>query len=176
MLYLFLANGFEETEAVAPLDVIRRAGLDIKTVGVDGNVVLGTHGVRIAADTCEIDYKAMDGIILPGGMPGTLNLHKSELGRSAIEYCDKNNKLIAAICAAPMVIGEMGLLAGKKAVCFPGFEDSLTDAEILSDGVVRDGCYITARGAGKALEFGAEIVNYFTESGKGEKILKKMQI
>ena len=175
MLYLFLADGFEETEAIATLDVLRRGNIKTKLVGVTGDFVTGTHDIIIRADADDVDYDDIDGVILPGGMPGTLKLQKSDLVNKAIKYCMDNDKLVAAICAAPMIIGELGYLEGKKAVCFPGFEDSLIDADIMSDGVVRDGNIITAMGAGKALEFGAAIVDYVSgKDGKGAKILKKM--
>lgn len=177
MLYLFLADGFEEIEAIAPIDVLRRGGIAVKTVGIGGDMPSGTHDITVKADTTEVDFSDISGIILPGGMPGTLNLQKSELVNRVIKYCMDNNLLVAAICAAPMILGELGCLSGKKAVCFPGFEDSLIDAEVQSDGVVRDGNIITAMGAGKALEFGAAIADYFADDGeqKGRKILKKMQ-
>ena len=174
MLYLFLADGFEETEAIATLDVLRRGGVATKTVGVGGEYILGAHGVTVKADAPEADLNNIDGVILPGGMPGTLNLQRDEGVNRAIKYCMDNGKLVAAICAAPMIIGELGYLDGKKAVCFPGFEDSLDGAEIMSDGVVSDGNIITAMGAGKALEFGAAIADYFGVDG--EKIIKKMMI
>lgn len=177
MLYLFLADGFEEVEAIAALDVIRRAGIKVKTVGVTGEFVCGTHDIEVKADCTEIDYDDIDGVILPGGMPGTLNLQKSETVNSALKYCRDNGKLMAAICAAPMILGELGYLDGRSAVCFPGFEDSLADSDIKSDVVVTDGNFITAKGAGAALEFGAAIVDYIapSEPSKGKKVLKKMQ-
>lgn len=181
MLYLFLAEGFEETEAVSPLDVIRRADLPIKTVAVTENPVTGAHGICIKADItiAEVDFAEMDGMILPGGMPGTLNLQKHPKVAELLLHCFKEGKLIAAICAAPMILGEMGLLSNKKAVCFPGFEDHLEDAKIQDAGVVRDGNIITAKGAGTALEFGAQIVDYCFEdsarAGKGQRVLSQMQ-
>lgn len=181
MLYLLLAEGFEETEAVAPLDIIRRAELPIQTVAVTENPVAGAHNIPITADIelDAVDFDAMEGVILPGGMPGTLNLQKNPKVIEILNHCAENGKLIAAICAAPMVPGGMGLLEGKQAVCFPGFEDQLEGAQLLDDGVVRDGNYITAKGAGTALEFGAAIVDYFYDNkefaGKGKRLLNQMQ-
>lgn len=177
MLYMFLADGFEEVEAIATVDVIRRAGIDVSLVGVTDDIVCGTHGIEIKADRRDVSFDDIEGVILPGGMPGTLNLQKNEMVNKTLEYCHQNHKLIAAICAAPMVIGELGYLDGRNAVCFPGFEDNLGDANILTDGVVRDGRYITAKGAGTALEFGAAIVDYImpAEPSKGKTVLKKMQ-
>ena len=181
MLYLFLADGFEETEAIAPLDVIRRAEIPIKTVAVGENPVTGAHGIAVQADMTldEICMEEMDGVILPGGMPGTLNLQKNATVTACLKHCAENGKLLAAICAAPMVLGEMGLLGGKEAVCFPGFEENLEGATLKDEGVVTDGNVITAKGAGVALEFGAAIIDYCCQgserAGKGIRVLRQMQ-
>ncbi len=176
MLYMFLAEGFEETEAIGTLDVIRRAEIEIKTVGVTGNIVCGSHGVEVKADISKegISYDDMAGIILPGGMPGTLNLQKDEVVNRAIDYCEKNNLLLAAICAAPMIFGETGILKGKNAVCYPGFEEHLKGANVKSDLWVADGNVITSKGAGASMLFGAAVVNYF-KNGLGDEILQQMQ-
>ncbi len=183
MLYILLADGFEEVEAVAPLDVLRRAEIEVKTIGVTGSTVTGAHGIEITADLqiTELDGAIPDGIILPGGMPGTLNLQKSTEVQALLQKCYSSQKLIAAICAAPMIIGELGMLNGRRATCFPGFEDSLTGANLLDDGIVCDGNFITAKGAGVALKFGAAIVDYFIDPGsvhgsRGNRILSQMQL
>lgn len=180
MLYMMLADGFEETEAIAALDVIRRGGIEIKTVAVMGEYVVGAHNVTIKADILagDIDVDAADGIVLPGGMPGTTNLQKSDAVNTLLKHCFDNNLLIAAICAAPLIPGESGMLNKRKAVCFPGFEESLKGAFLQDCGVVRDGCFITAAGAGVAPEFGAAIVDYFRgeASGAGKEILRQMQM
>lgn len=177
MLYLTLAEGFEETEAIAALDVIRRAKLDIKTVGVGGEYITGAHGVTVKADITadQINKEDAEGVVLPGGMPGTLNLQKSREVKELIEHCAANGALIAAICAAPMIIGDMGLLDGRRATCFPGYEESLTGAIETEDYVVTDGNYITARGGGVTLEFGAAVANYISGTYAGDKVLKQMQ-
>lgn len=177
MLYLMLADGFEETEAIATLDVIRRAELKINTVGVDGKCVKGSHGVTVEADITidEVDFEKAEGVILPGGMPGTLNLQKNQAVQELIRHCAAGGKLVAAICAAPMIIGEMGLLKGKRATCFPGYEENLLGAVEAEEYVVTDGDFITARGGAVSLEFGAAIVDRF-KSGQGRKILKQMQM
>ena len=177
--YIFLADGFEDIEGLTVVDLLRRAGIDIKTISIKETTRIQTsHGITMLTDAifAETDFADADMLVLPGGMPGTLNLQKNKMVTDAIEYCVKNEKLVAAICAAPMILGDLGYLDGKNAVCFPGFEDSLTESNILSDGVVRDGNFITAKGAGKALEFGAAIVDYFSEPPKGERILQKMQV
>ena len=136
MYYLFLAQGFEETEAMAPLDIMRRADIEVYTVGVGAKVITGAHNIPVVADVidCEVaPDKDCEGIILPGGMPGTLNLEKAASVQKFIDYCAKNNKLIGAICAAPSILGHRGLLDGKNAVCFPGFEEQLGDAKVLKN-------------------------------------------
>lgn len=178
MIYILLADGFEEVEAISPLDVMRRNGIDVMTAGVDGKEICGAHDIKVTADTevGDIEVKTVDGIILPGGMPGTLNLQKNEHVNRLIKYCRENELLLAAICAAPMILGELGILDGKRAVCFPGFEDKLFGAEIGNESVVTSGNIITAKGAGVALLFGAAIVDYLSDSdGVGEEILANMQ-
>lgn len=164
MLFMFFANGFEEVEAIAALDVIRRADIEIKSVGIGSKTVTGSHGISVVCDLtdCEIDITdELNGIILPGGMPGTLNLFESETVNNAIDYCADNNKLLAAICAAPLILGRKGLLNGKEAVCFPGFEEELSGAEISKNFVCASGNIITAKGMGSAVNFGVAIVSYF---------------
>lgn len=161
MIYVFLADGFEETEALAPVDLLRRAGKNVVTVGVGDNIIRGSHGIPVIADTIAQEIRLdeeLEMIVLPGGMPGTLNLEKSEYVQKAIDYCVQNNRFIGAICAAPSILGHKGLLRGKKAVCYTGFETQL-DGAVVGDGAVEtDGIFITARGAGVAVEFGLKLV------------------
>ena len=174
MYYVFLAEGFEEVEALAPIDIMRRADIEVYTVGVGHKTVTGSHGIPVVADVidCEIGPDSdCEGIILPGGMPGTLNLEKADTVQKFIDYCAENGKLLAAICAAPSVLGHKGLLNGKKAVCFPGFEEQLQGAEVCSDAVVRDGNIITGAGMGVALEFGLALVSVL----KGEDAARKLR-
>lgn len=178
MIYIFLADGFEEIEALAPLDFLIRAGVSVKTVAVDEKLCRGAHNIRVQADISinEVSLdEALDGIILPGGLPGADNLNNSASVQKAIDYCHENNKIIAAICAAPFILGRKGLLAGKKATCFPGFEDELKGANVLTDGVVTDGNIITAKGAGVAWEFGAAVAGALIGEEKAEKILRGIQ-
>ena len=176
MLYMFLAEGFEETEAIGSLDVIKRAGLNIKTVSIDAELVTGSHGVSVKADILknEINFDDMDGVILPGGLPGTTNLQKDGTVQNAIKYCEEKGLLLAAICAAPMVLGEAGALNGKVAVCYPGFEEHLKGAEISKENCTTSHNVICAKGAGVSMVFGAAIVDYF-KKGEGRKILDAMQ-
>ncbi len=163
MLYMFFAPGFEETEAIACLDVLRRANIDARSVGVGSKHITGSHRITVNCDMDaeEAALSGLDGIILPGGMPGTLNLDGSERVQEALDFCATNGKLIAAICAAPMIPGKKGLLKGKSAVCYPGFENYLEGASVPDKFVVTSGNYITARGMGSAVEFGLAIVAYF---------------
>ena len=161
MIYVFLANGFEETEAIAPIDLLRRAGKKVITVGVGDNIIVGSHGISVVADTIAQEASLtgeLEMIVLPGGMPGTLNLEKSDYVQTAIDYCVSNGKYIGAICAAPSILGHKGLLKGKTAVCYEGFETQLEGANIGNSGVAEDGIFITARGAGVAVDFGLKLV------------------
>lgn len=178
MIYVLLADGFEEIEAIAPIDVMRRGGLNVATAGVGKKDITGSHSITITADMSvdEINTEDVEGIILPGGMPGTLNLQKNEKVIELVRYCYENEILLAAICAAPMILGELGMLDGKEAVCFPGFEEHLKGATYCDCSVVVFDNVITAKGAGAALELGSAIVDYFSgDNGKGDEILTQMQ-
>ncbi|MDR0404375.1 MAG: DJ-1/PfpI family protein [Oscillospiraceae bacterium] len=173
MLYLFLAEGFEEIEALSTLDVLRRAQIPVKIVGVGGKIISGAHKLKVMTDEHDVssDFSHLEGVILPGGMPGTTNLEGSEIVRSAVDFCASKLLLIAAICAAPSIIAHMGLLKGKKATCYPGFEGELSGAQVLSLSVCRDDNIITGRGPGSAIDFALEIVKYL----KGDEEAKKIQ-
>ena len=171
MIYMFLANGFEEIEALMPLDLMRRAGLEVKTVGVGGLDVTGSHGITVKADMPDSDFadNAPECVILPGGMPGTTNLDASPVVHKALDNALENDALICAICAAPMILGKRGILRGKNATCFPGFEEYLEGANV-GGRAVRDGRVITAVGMGAALEFGIEIVAALTSRETADKL------
>ncbi len=161
MFYLFMADGTEEVEAIATLDVMRRAGIEVKTAGVGSDVICGSHGIKITCDmaACETVLEdSLEGVVIPGGMPGTVNLENDKFVIDAVKYCADNSKLLCAICAAPSVFGHLGLLEGKKAVCFPGFEQELKGCEVAQSFVCTDGNIITAKGMGSAVDFGLEIV------------------
>ncbi len=177
MFYLFLADGFEETEALAPLDMMRRANLEVKTVGVTGDYVTGSHGITVKADIKpnEMTFENIDGVILPGGMPGTLNLINSKAVCDATTYCVEHGKLTAAICAAPSALGKLGILQDKKATCFPGFEDQLIGATHTAAPVEVDGTVITGKGAGCAILFGKAIVEFAASTEIANKVCGDMQ-
>lgn len=171
MLYMILKDGFEETEAIATLDFIKRGNVEIKTVS-DKEMVTGTHGVTVSVDILfsEIKKDELSGVILPGGQPGSDNLFSCDNTKELLEFAYKNNKLLCAICAAPYILGKRGYLNGKDATCFPGFECHLKGANIVDKKVVCDGNIITAKGMGASFLFGYEIVKYF----KGEEVSKKI--
>ena len=170
---MFLANGFEEVEALAPLDLLRRAEVEIKTVGIGGKTVVGAHGIPVIADITDGEFFGdFDMIILPGGMPGTLNLDGSAAVHSAIKSAVENDKYIAAICAAPMILGKLGLLSGKEAICYPGFEKELIGATLSDKTVASDGRIITAKGMGVAVEFGLLLVGILKGGEVAEKLRK----
>lgn len=160
-ILVHLATGFEEIEAITIIDVLRRAGLDVRTVSVTGNLmVTGAHQINIEADQLFDDsaYKNAAMLILPGGMPGTTNLMSHAGLALQLKNFHDQKKWIGAICAAPMILGSLGILKGKSAVCYPGFEGKLTDAEVRQTPYAVDGNVITGRGVGTALEFSIEIV------------------
>ena len=164
-MYVFLADGFEEIEALAPVDVMRRAGLAVTMVSVTGDLVVkGAHGIPVVADVTfdAVDYADAALFFLPGGLPGATNLEAHEgLGKLLVAKAAQGDVVISAICAAPLVLGHRGLLRGKRAVCYPGFEAELYGAEVLETGVVTDGNITTARGMGVALQFAEELVSLF---------------
>lgn len=160
-IYVFLANGFEEIEAIAPIDVFRRAELNVTTVSVTGDqLVEGAHGIAIAAD-CLFEELRFEGdflLFLPGGMPGTLNLEAHEGLKSLLRQQAERGQKIAAICAAPSILGKMGLLKGKEAICYPGFESYLDGATVSAESVVKAGAVFTAKGPGVAIDFALRLV------------------
>jgi 4-methyl-5(b-hydroxyethyl)-thiazole monophosphate biosynthesis len=160
MIYLFLANGFEEIEALCPLDLLRRAGHKVTTVGIGGDMIVGAHGIAVQADMPDTLYRDSNPemLILPGGMPGTRHLDEARSVDAALRAAWANGAYLAAICAAPMVLGKRGYLAGKEATCFPGFEEHLQGARLSKARVVTDGRIVTAAGMGVAMEFGLALV------------------
>lgn len=178
MIYVFLADGFEEIEALTPVDMLRRAGVEVKTVCIypdrENKIVMGSHSIPVTADLSAAEANEIpDGlemVILPGGMPGSKNLDESALVDRYLQYAAEKNLYMAAICAAPMVLGRRGLLTGKRAVCYPGFEDELKGASVTGAAVETDGKVITACGMGAAVKFGGVLVRLM----KGEDEEKAM--
>ena len=171
MITMFLAHGFEEVEALCPLDLLRRAGLEVLTVGIGTKEVVGAHGICVSADVADTNYDITltpELVFLPGGMPGTLSLAKSSLVTETVRRAYEDGRMIAAICAAPSILGDMGLLHGKEAICYPGFENRLTGAVISDKHVVVDGTVITAAGLGVALDMGLTLVGLLCGTEKAE--------
>ncbi len=181
MVYLFLAEGFEEIEALCPLDLLRRAGVSVMTVGVGEKVVRGSHGIEVIADITTFEAEKLleknpaDMVILPGGMPGSLNLQKDAVVNKFIEHAVKNDAYLAAICAAPMILGELGLLNGRVAICYPGFEDKLLGAKISAQKVAVDGRFITGKGMGVSLAFGLKLVEVLVSKEKADELFASVQ-
>ena len=175
MIYLLLVDGFEEIEALTPVDVLRRCGAEVLTVGVNNRTAVGAHNISVECDILfdEIIEEDMEMLILPGG-PGHTAL-KTEKVQGLIKYADDRGIYIASICAAPSVVGELGLLQGRKATCFPGFEQELKGAELVDSKVVTDGIYITAKGAGAAGEFAFKLAELMCGAEMAEKIKNAMQ-
>lgn len=170
---IFMADGCEEIEGLTVVDIARRAGLEIDMISVTGtDEVKGSHGIVFRADTTEeaADYSRYDGIVLPGGMPGTVNLGENGTVNRVIREFAESGKLVAAICAAPSVLGQAGILEGKKAACHPGFEEKLLGADCQELPVVVDGNIITSRGMGTAIPFALEIVRCFMDDAAVEKV------
>ena len=170
----FLADGFEDIEALAPVDILRRGGVDIKTVSVMNTLaVKSAHGVEVKADVMfsDADIEDADLLLLPGGMPGAENLKNHEgLRKALVSHCEAGKK-IGAICAAPMVLGDLGLLKGKKATCYPGFETFLDGAEYTADLFTIDGNIITGKGPAAAFPYAYKIAEWFI----GNDAVKGMQ-
>jgi len=176
MFYMFLAPGFEETEALATLDLLRRAKIEIQTVGVSGRTVTGSHNITVEADITldSVDNESCTGVILPGGMPGTNNLWASEIVCNMVLSNFKAGLPVCAICAAPLVFGRLGILSGRKAVCYPGFEDELKGAEIVKDKSVISDNVITAKAAGAVCEFAYNIISYVLDSETAQKVIDEI--
>ena len=176
MILLFLTDGFEEVEALTVVDVLRRAELPVVMVGVGGKTVTGSHGITVTADiqSGEIPEGELTAVILPGG-PGTPRLEESAAVQSALDKALTAGCLIAAICAAPSVLGHRGLLSGRRATCFPGYEKECTGAVLTGKPVETDGNIITARGAGAAMDFALAITAYLCGEEMAGKIAAVMQ-
>ena len=177
MVYLFLADGFEEIEALTPTDLLRRAGVTVTTVGVTGKTVVGSHGIPVTADVTAAEAEDMLSrgivptmVILPGGMPGSKNLDESETVETFLQSAISADAYIAAICEAPMILGKRGLLNGKRAVCYPGFESYLKGASVRTSPCVRDGKIITGRAMGAATEFALMLVTALCGADKAKEI------
>ena len=177
-VYVFLADGFETVEALAPVDVMRRAGVDVVTVSIMGRKeVFSAQGVTVVADDVyeNVGFVDADALVLPGGGVGTDNLSAHQPLRALLVDACSRGLLVAAICAAPMVFGRIGILKGKKATCYPGCEGDLFGAEYTANAVEQDGNILTACGPGASFDFGFAIVKHFCGAGVVDTLRSQMQ-
>ena len=178
-VYVFLADGFEEIEAITPIDVLRRADIEVTTVSISNNLyVKGAHNITIMADKLfsECTFSDAHLLVLPGGLPGTLNLNQHDaLKNLLVEYFNQE-KLIGAICAAPIVLGGQGLLKNKKATCYPGFEKQLNEANYTGLPLEVDNNIITANGVGSAMKFSLQLISMLKDEATATELSKKMMV
>lgn len=172
-VFIFLADGFEEAEALVTVDVLRRAGFQVQTMSISGSKqVTGAHGILVTADALmnDVDFSIADCLVLPGGMPGTTNLDQNEKVKSLLIAHYQKGKLLAAICAAPLVLGRLGFLKGKEAVCYPGFEKYLEGATIVKGKIVFNGNILTAKGPGCVFEFAMKLVEILIDKDLAKQV------
>lgn len=179
MVYMLLGTGFEETEAIAPLDLLRRADIPVLTVGVTGKTVYGSHNIGIEADILisQMDLTDLDMIILPGGLGGVASVRASREALEALRFAWDNGKFVAAICAGPTVLADLGITSGRQATCFPGCESGMGDAVMVTDAAcVRDGTLITGTSAGCAIPFGLKLIEALKGKDEAQRIAKQIVI
>ncbi len=179
MVYMLLGTGFEETEAIAPLDLLRRAGVTVLTVGVNGKIVYGSHNIGITADIelGEMDLTNLEMIILPGGLGGVTSVRASAPAMEALRFAWDNGKYVAAICAGPTVLADLHITDGKNATCFPGCESGMGSANMIENAAaVRDGRLITGTSAGCAIPFGLKLIEALKGTEEAERIEKQIVI
>lgn len=177
--YIFFAEGFEEIEAITPVDILRRAGIEVITVSITNTRrVTGSHGIEITTDFLinEIKDIPADMLILPGGLPGADNLNRCMELKQMLQKHSDSGKSIGAICAAPMVLGEMGILKNKKATCYPGFEKHLHGAEVSANAVESSSNIITGQGVGAAMKFSLELVAHLIDTQTANELAKKIVV
>ncbi len=179
MVYVLLGTGFEEMEAITPIDLMRRAGIQVLSVGVTGKTVYGSHGIGIEADILleEIDLTDLEMIVLPGGLGGVASARASEGALNALRFAWENGKYVAAICAGPTVLADLHITDGKQATCFPGCESNMGSARMVSDSAcIRDGKLITGTSAGCAIPFGLALIDALKGSDTANAIAKQIVI
>lgn len=178
MVYMLLGSGFEETEAIAPLDLMRRAGISVSTVGLDGKIVYGSHGVGVVADLTlnEMNSEDLEMIVLPGGLGGVASIRACEKAMDAIRNAWESGKYTAAICAGPTVLAELGITDGKNVTCFPGCESQMGNVNLVSQPAVTDGKLITGTSAGCAVPFGLALIAALKGQEAADAIQKQIVI
>ena len=179
MVYILLGTGFEETEAIAPLDLLRRAGIDVLTVGINGKTVYGGHNIGIEADITleEMDLTALEMIVLPGGLGGVASCRASEQAMNALRFAWENDKYVAAICAGPTVLADLHITDGKNATCYPGCESGMGSAKMAENAAaITDGKLITGTSAGSAIPFGLALIAALKDQETADAIAKQIVI
>ena len=178
MVYMLLGTGFEETEAIAPLDLLRRAGVQAATVGINGKVIKGSHGICVEADLelGELDLTNLDMIVLPGGLGGVASIKASQPALEAVRFAWENGKYVAAICAGPTILAQLGITDGKNATCYPGCESQMGSANLVQAAAVTDGKVITGTSAGCAVPFGLALIAALKGQEAADAIAKQIVI
>lgn len=178
MVYVLLGNGFEEMEAIAPIDLLRRANIDVLTVGIQGKLIYGSHRIGIEADITleQIDLTQMDMIVLPGGLGGVRSISESQAAMDAIRFAHENGKFVAAICAGPTVLAKLGITDGIEAVCYPGCEEDMGNAKVLTAACVRSGKVITGTSAGCATSFALALIDALKGQAEAERVRSQIVI
>ena len=178
MVYMLLGTGFEETEAIAPLDLLRRAGICVATVGLNGKTIVGSHSIGVTADIeiGEMDLTDLDMIILPGGLGGVASIRACTEAMEAIRFAWENGKFVAAICAGPTVLADLGITVGKNATCYPGCEPQMGSAHMVAEAAVRDGKLITGTSAGCAIPFGLALIEALKGQEEASRIASQIVI
>ena len=178
MVYMLLGTGFEETEAIAPLDLLRRAGVEVATVGINGKIVYGSHGIGIEADLelNQMNLTDLEMIILPGGLGGVASIKASENAMEAVRFAWKSGKYVAAICAGPTILASLGITDGKHATCYPGCEEQMGNTIMEDAAAVTDGKIITGTSAGCAIPFGLQLIAALKGQEAADTIAKQIVI
>ena len=179
MVYVLLGTGFEEVEAIAPIDLMRRAGIDVLSVGVTGKTVYGSHNIGIEADITinQMDLTNLEMIVLPGGLGGVAAARASQGAMDALRFAWENGKFVAAICAGPTVLADLGITDGKQATCYPGCEGKMGSAKLVADAAcIRDGKLITGTSAGCAVPFGLALIEALKGSDTAKAVAQQIVI
>ena len=178
MVYMFLGTGFEETEAIAPLDLLRRAGVAVTTVGLNGKIIYGGHGIGVVADIeiGELNLSDLEMVILPGGLGGVASIRSCQSAMDAVRYAWENGKYTAAICAGPTVLADLGIVNNKNATCYPGCEGQMGSANMIEAAAVTDGKLITGASAGCAVSFGLALIAALKGQEEADRIAKQIVI
>ena len=178
MVYMLLGTGFEETEAIAPLDLLRRAGVSVATVGLNGKIIYGSHGIGVEADLQigELDLTDLEMIILPGGLGGVASIKASPAALDAVRFAWENGKFVAAICAGPTILAQLGITDGKQATCYPGCEAQMGSAVMVHAAAVTDGKVITGTSAGCAVPFGLALIAALKGNEEADRIARQIVI